>query len=693
MNRHPVEWISPAPLWARFAPEGGGAATVAADDQFRPAILRFASDDFMDRMLAILAHDPKALGELLARPETWRSPSGAAPNLVEREPVPRLAKALGRLRSGKEPKGALAAVVANAKRKEQAQERELPLKLYQPAHQRYYLVAADLVCQAAGFPLHALATGGREQIGFVMRRLLPPAGSGATAKAVEHAFVKSPKGAFEWKAVGGEALLAGEELLPLFTMNFADDRGHPRRVLAGMIPVGRREEYMGTGFDAAANTSAVSAHKEQLKMDVAEPWKNLIRTAFTILDKGIADENAKAPDGGSIRALRLDQARTINRQLQMQSWLVLLDLAAYLAAHLPRVWKAIVDAEGDAAFGAHTPEGKLFRWLGAAKMSADLKRACVPSAQTKRFAPSLRDALRDIAKPGVRGKLEAARTVYARSNQTDSDWPDFQFLLAGIGEDDDNTHDSKPYHFHLDGPYRSLGSQVVEVGNDDVEPASPAIGANAEADLVDKFVALVVKAIDPAAASEAPPLPFAASLQRAIQDVGDDPGWFVIRCIHVRCDCGPLQALLASPPTQRFQLASFFDPDAPARPIRIALPLDTSPAGLRKFNKNTALMVSDTLCGQMARAKGLGFIDLVLSVLPWPFHKDLDLGDMGPCKSGSASIGMICSLSIPIVTLCALILLMIIASILDYIFRWMPYLIMCFPVPGLKAKKPDGGAP
>jgi hypothetical protein len=69
-------------------------------------------------------------------------------------------------------------------------------------------------------------------------------------------------------------------------------------------------------------------------------------------------------------------------------------------------------------------------------------------------------------------------------------------------------------------------------------------------------------------------------------------------------------------------------------------------------------------------------------------HKDLDVSEMGPCKSGSDSIGMICSLSIPIVTLCALILLLIIVSLLDMIFRWMPYLIMCFPLPNFKAKKP-----
>ena len=50
---------------------------------------------------------------------------------------------------------------------------------------------------------------------------------------------------------------------------------------------------------------------------------------------------------------------------------------------------------------------------------------------------------------------------------------------------------------------------------------------------------------------------------------------------------------------------------------------------------------------------------------------------------------MICSLSIPIVTICALILLIIMVSLFDFIFRWLPWFIICFPLPGLKAKKTD----
>lgn len=120
------------------------------------------------------------------------------------------------------------------------------------------------------------------------------------------------------------------------------------------------------------------------------------------------------------------------------------------------------------------------------------------------------------------------------------------------------------------------------------------------------------------------------------------------------------------------------------------MPIDISPAGLRKFRKNGTFMISDMLCGKIKGIRKMTLGDLVLSVLPWPFHKKLPDIDTGPCNQGSGNnIGMLCSLSIPIVTLCALILLIIIVSLFDMIFKWLPYLFICFPIQGLKGKKND----
>jgi hypothetical protein len=222
-----------------------------------------------------------------------------------------------------------------------------------------------------------------------------------------------------------------------------------------------------------------------------------------------------------------------------------------------------------------------------------------------------------------------------------------------------------------------------------VQPPPAGQTIDQELALLDTLVALVIAAIDPAEApAPAPPVPFAAQLRDALATTAGDEGWFVLRCVYLRPDCGALHPAVLSAPSQRFQLASFFDPDAPARPIRIALPADTTPAGLRKFNKNTAFMLSDVLCGQVQRAKGLGLGALVMSVLPWPLHKDLDTGGMGPCESSpNVTFGMICSLSIPIITICALILLVMIVLVLDFVFKWIPWFIICFPIPGMKGKK------
>jgi hypothetical protein len=717
MSMHPVLWTSPQPLWGRFDATAGTLPFRAAD-QARPAILRFASDDFMEQILAMLEADPRQLGGVIAQPETWRTPAADPPDPVERTPLPRIARALARQRRNEAPASPLASTTSKLQRQENGVEREMTLKLYHPAHQRYYLVAANLICGVAGFPERVLATGGSEQVGFVLRRLLPPANgassSGASgAEPAEFAFIKSAAGA-HWQrldpdpnAVDRFAYLApGEELLPLFPLGFRDQHAHPRRLLAGMVPVGRREEYMsaraeyasagtlnGSGPPAGGGsptTTVKSARKEQLKLEVTEPWKHLVRTAHATVAR-ILDT-----DGGTMSAARRRAAAlSVNRQAQLQSWLLLLDFADYLALHLPRVWAAVEDPARRAELVSDA-ERRLFDWLngsgtepgGGWRISS---QAAVDPPSS--FAANLRDALARVRTAEVRNVLENAVRSYPDPPGTGLAWPDFLYLLAGVRETGSTANPS----FQANGPYASLDPIAgVAPDPDDADPQPPAsppapswlADAETAAALLDKLVQLVVSAIDAEEpATPAPPLPFAVRLRDALASTPDDPGWFVLRCAYVRCDCGPLRPTVLSEPSQHFQLASFYDPDAPARPIRISLPLDTTPAGMRKFNKNTAFVISDVLCGQIQRAKGLGLGDLVRSVLPWPLHKSLDVGGMGPCESSAGNtIGKICSLSIPIITICALILLLIMVMVLDFIFRWLPWLICCFPIPGLRAK-------
>jgi hypothetical protein len=141
--------------------------------------------------------------------------------------------------------------------------------------------------------------------------------------------------------------------------------------------------------------------------------------------------------------------------------------------------------------------------------------------------------------------------------------------------------------------------------------------------------------------------------------------YFIVRCVYLRPQC-PWNVI--SPPCQPFLLANHFDPDAPARRIQVALPVDTSAATLRKYDKGVAFMISDELRNQMARVSSLS---------------DLANGKIG---SAGIGIGWICSFSIPIITICAMILLLVIVIALNLVFFWLPFFKICLPVPQLKGK-------
>ena len=664
---HPVAWQAPRPLWSGLS--GANA----------PAILRFAGDDFMDQMLATLANDPARIGERLARPETWRSPPSetAEADLVDRVPLPSL--------------------IADARRKRALKVRgpaiaprpPAPLKLYQPAHQRFYLVGASLVCAIPGLPERTIA-GGAETVGFVIRRLLPGAKAPGDTSLREFAYLKGGTQP-TWRRVSAgdnaASLAPGEELLPLFPMAHPDEALRRRTLWSGLVPVGRREAYLSAAVNPTPQAlaegqlatlhpaqpsvvaSSITARMTQFKMEVAEPWKGLVRTVL-LAETRFAEQH---PDSTETATDKRPRALDLNLGWQTQSWLILLDFADWLAAHLPNVWTAV--GSGSAA-GLTPKQVAVFNWLNGTTISASMTQGLLNGgAELKPTAPSLREALKMVAQDSVRDGLESAETLYSIATHGQPAWPAKHFPLAGLN-----------FNLAADGAFKAVDG-LGDPGASELD-TQPAISNPADvAEKLDRLTALVVRALEVRDESDAQPLPFALKLRDVILQTDGDPGWFVIRFVHMNRDCGPLHPPTVSAPTERFQLASFFDPDAPVRPIRISLPLDTSAAGLRKHGRGTAFVISDMLCGQIQRAKGLGLVDLVRSVLPWPLHKDLDMGEGGPCKGGGLNIGMICSLSIPIITICALILLMIIVGLLDFIFRWMPWFVMCFPIPGLKGKK------
>lgn len=653
MNRHVIIWTQPSPFWSEATLP---LATAAAAEFGRPAILRFTNDSFMDELLNVLATDPRRLGEYRVRPETWRGfappPTPLVPKKIFALPFQRLGAARKSFKNGS---ASLPTQPPPAP--------DLPLKLYAPAAQRYYFVASCLVCQTPGLPDRHVEPGRAERVGFLVRRLFPPGKDAARPKAEweEHAWVQGKSGNF-WQKLAAEKTTEpapGEERLPMFALNFTEDDLRPRRLFAGLIPVGKREAYLGGGLStngAAPAATVKTARKILFRKEIAEPWKALIAQAVRA-KRQLTDLGKPSTDAAYKQKLAIERSN-----LQLVSWLVLLDFDRFLHQYLPAVHGTIHNVAPAPLLSAD--EQTLLNSLAAIQVKpplfADLK---IDSAITS-IPGSMIGALQQIAQSA--DKLDKAVTEYDRRT-ANLEYPGFLFPLA-----DPESPSEAPLP-------SSAGLTVQEM--DELAEAADLARPDPP---VDNLTVLVVRALPDTIPPAEPAIPPSATTPADALD-----GWFVLRCAYERPACGPLHQDVLSPRTEPFQLAGFFDPDAPARPIRIGLPLDISPAGLRKFDKNTAFVMSDMLCGQVARFKGITLGDLVRSVLPFPLHKDLDVGGGAACTAGPNSnpIGTICSLSIPIITICALILLIIIVTLLDIIFRWLPFFIFCFPVPGLKGKK------
>lgn len=704
-SRGTIRWLGPLPIWGRST-----AAGLRIEDKQQagqPAILRFDHDEFMDEYLTTLNSEPERLGEWLAQPETWRdpmaSPRKAAKEIKESSSVAflmnktrRLTQELKIARRGKPGRGLNQSINLRPLKipgkvvtQSAIDDELLPLKLFQSTHKRHYLVTASLISGEAGLPDCKLDLRRREQASFVIRRLLPP--EEGEEDWDEYAFVPGARGN-RWYKVGvhntvsTQVLVPNEEKLPLFPVTFSNSCRGERRLHTGVIPVSRREAWMGASVEgelpATEEPESIISKGSSLasllfQTDVVAPWRLLLEQAE--FKKNAAEKSFPNFASDATAELRERQRlqRTSRDEIQTGSWYVLLDFARFLEKHLPDIWQVlsgdadvenladdeqdVVDILRTTGLDFQLAEAIVTRPWHYTYVLAGWGIRTVQNLQRYGFWHvkwNLANAI--VAARAAEQGLEKVDTLFTRYTENgglaeiDSNWPGFLFPLADPA---------------LIAPTPAVPASEL-TGLTGLDRAQAAVDA-----LAGKIEALLP--------------PVTEELLDSVP-VGDHrEGWFVVRCVYERPGCGPLFPALVSVSTQKFQMASFFDPDAPARPIRIPMPLDISPAGLRKYQKNTGFVISDMLCGKIKKIRQLSFGDLVLSVLPWPFHKDLpDMDKTGPCKDSSDnSLGMICSLSIPIVTLCALILMMIIVALFDLFFRWIPYLFICLPIPGLRGKK------
>ena len=140
---------------------------------------------------------------------------------------------------------------------------------------------------------------------------------------------------------------------------------------------------------------------------------------------------------------------------------------------------------------------------------------------------------------------------------------------------------------------------------------------------------------------------------------------YVVRCVYERPKCPAPLRREVSEPSRAFRLASFFDAQAPPRDINITLP-GASVQDFRDSSQSVTMRFGEELRKQAQRVQDLSI-------------KAIDNGNVG--SAPKVNIGMICSLSIPIITICALILLLVIVLALNVVFWWLPFFKVCFPLP------------
>jgi hypothetical protein len=540
-----VQWVTASPLWGELAAD--------PDQMRRPALLRFASDSFMQDLSAVLQSPDAKLSDYIATYESFAAPlPGATPAPPPTSQV---------------------------------------LKLYQPIHGHFYLVTASLVCRMLGLPDKVVDAANRERVSFVLRRL-------RDSDSAELAWVPNPTGpGKQWLPTPAASEVAdGEELLPMFPVNFREN-GSRRRLIVGLIPTSSRESYQAavvTGESLVAPT---------------ETDPGIGQTT----DQRYVEFDTKVL--GALRGLRdaIENAKTAGLKTQLSTeaqeafLFMLLDFSDFLSQYMPGLWDVV--------------QGKASSTTLAPNSQALLTRLQTPII------------------PGLASWQTALNAAWTESTNITAEPP------GPVTESYDLTSLSKSNP--SDSTLTTFGKLVNAALGDYPLPAQPQSGSGTPATTGTSARG----AGQQAAPADVPKLDPRASTQ------------YVLRCVYQRPNCGPLHPDLVSAPSVPFTIAPYFDFDAPARPLRITMPVDTSIAGLRKFNKNVAFLISKQLRQQMGRVTDL---------------KSLMDGQLA--DEQTLDLGVICSFSIPIITICALLLLLIIVSLLNIVFWWLALFRICLPI-------------
>ena len=518
-----IRWLKPAPLW-------GSADT----DRTTPYLAEFASDQFLPDFLAMMSGQTS----LSLHP-------------------PRDEATLGLF------------------------------KLYQPLHQRYYLVTGSLVCRQFGLPDRTVVRKNHEQTSFVLRRSI---------NNHEYGWVNDGpnKG---WQLLVDErnrpvAVRQDEERLPLHQVKAcmpAQPGNKPceqRMVYYGYIPVSSREKYL-----AAVPPIDVATRIQQAVIDGVVGDPRLDDVSTRVLEPWL--EFYIPPPGGQI---------TPEAQHAQISLYLILDLADFLQANLPSVFDA----------------------LGTDGSSLKVKPQ--------------HDARYQL--------LEELGTIIITQTDTDSKNVSLAFAM------------------------NELKSYLSLVHGEGLEPPSSynlyaATGINFRTDLEKggQLYTDLKNALDEEKIDNVNWLNVPGEVAGMIKDEPDGGDSYYLRLVYEHAPCAPV----VSEPSQPFTFAKVFDPDAPARQIRIELP-SIDFRDLRKFKHGVGMQMSPQLSRVLGRV-----------------HPGMLQGQgLLPTEAGAVGLAVICTFSLPIITLVALIVMFLFLLLFNIIFWWLPFFMICFPIPRRK---------
>jgi hypothetical protein len=143
----------------------------------------------------------------------------------------------------------------------------------------------------------------------------------------------------------------------------------------------------------------------------------------------------------------------------------------------------------------------------------------------------------------------------------------------------------------------------------------------------------------------------------------DEPGarYLVRAFMRVKCSDACPPRLVWSPPSEEFEIAEWYAP-GPAAPPVVMLPDPFDRGFLSAAKPGVTFAVPASLANFLNQDP-----------------KQILKGEAG--KGGGFSIGFLCGFNIPIITICAFILLNIVLNLLNLIFRWIPFVKICIPLP------------